>query len=91
MHAPLQQPLEAPPPPPGPSQQKIQCRALYDFQASHPEHLGITKDEQMTVIKLDVTNTGWTLVENSGGEQGKTPTNYIKIGDALLEIQPIHL
>ncbi|KAG8733306.1 cytoskeletal protein binding protein [Ceratobasidium sp. 423] len=54
-----------------------QVVALFDFQATEPEHLGFREGENMTV--LDRTSKDWWRCENANHEIGVVPVNLVKL------------
>ncbi|CAE6469551.1 unnamed protein product [Rhizoctonia solani] len=51
--------------------------ALFDFQATEPEHLGFGEGETLTV--LDRTSKDWWRCENADHEIGTVPVNLVKL------------
>ena len=58
----------------------IECsndeQALYEFTASSDDELSIAEGETITVIKIV---EDWVLGENSKGQKGVFPANYVKM------------
>ncbi len=70
-----------------------EAQALYDYTAKSTEELSITKGERLRLFeddqaKLDAKN--WWQVENSAGNSGFVPKNYLQlVKDAPVAPRPV--
>lgn len=55
--------------------------AIYAYDIVGDDELNMSVGENFTVIELD-DGTGWTVVQNSQGQDGLVPTSYLKITQA---------
>lgn len=67
-----------PPPPPVVTPAEPTAKALYDYTASSPNELSITRNEIIIVVKKE--NNGWLLAKRNDGSQqsGWTPASYVE-------------
>ncbi|KAG8729308.1 hypothetical protein FRC11_009086 [Ceratobasidium sp. 423] len=65
-----------------------QVVALFDFQATEPEHLGFREGEILTV--LDRTSKDWWRCENAGHETGMVPVNLVKDASTIVSLLVSH-
>ena len=56
------------------------CYVIYDFQAENPSELSCKNGQQLRVI-FDGFNDGWVKLENSSGQTGLVPLNFISYED----------
>lgn len=61
-------------------QYPIQAQALYTFQATNPDELGMEENEDIEVIG-DGDGDGWVQAKDSRGNVGFIPESYIRILD----------
>lgn len=53
--------------------------ALYPFEAQTPEELTFKKGEKLNILEHPKHDPEWWYAENSSGQTGLVPTNYIKV------------
>lgn len=61
-------------------QYPIQAQALYTFQATNPDELGMEENEDIEVIG-DGDGDGWVQAKDSRGNVGFIPESYIRVLD----------
>lgn len=58
-----------------PQEDKGMAIVLYDFTATKPKQLSVTKDEELTILD---DSSPWWKVRNSVGSIGTVPSNYLQ-------------
>ena len=62
----------------------FKVKALYDFTASHPDDLGFSQGEVLTITNGEYAE-GWYYGRNMSGKEGMIPSAYV---DALPPSMP---
>ncbi|XP_068729392.1 formin-binding protein 1-like [Montipora capricornis] len=57
---------------------EVQCKVIYDFQASNDGELTVSEGEVLFVLEQDHDNSGWTKVLKDEDE-GYVPSSYIEL------------
>lgn len=60
------------------SGQSTTATAIYKYDVIGDDELGMSAGENFTVLESD-DGSGWTVVQNSHGQEGLVPTSYLKI------------
>lgn len=59
-------------------EEEIQCKVIYDFQATNEGELSVNEGDELVVLEQDYDNSGWTKVLKDDDE-GYVPSAYIEL------------
>ncbi|KAL9988819.1 hypothetical protein ACROYT_G003307 [Oculina patagonica] len=59
-------------------EEELQCKVIYDFQATNEGELSVNEGEVLVVLEQDMDNSGWTKVLKDEDE-GYVPSAYIEL------------